>query len=209
VNLRVDLRIDDAFIPDMNQRLTVYRRFAAVRSDAELDRLMDEVRDRYGNPPASVLNLAEYAAIRLMADRIGIESIDREGQLVVLKFRPEAKLDPQWLLRVVQERGDIALVPPATLKLDMRTAPAAPRRPAPVAAAAPKVLGGKAKVKSKADQVAAGSWWTARATAGEVTSGFSRDEILRPATEDPRAEGGVFTRVSGLLRELSAGGLLR
>ena len=30
VNLRVDLRIDDEFIPDMNQRLTVYRRFAAV-----------------------------------------------------------------------------------------------------------------------------------------------------------------------------------
>jgi transcription-repair coupling factor (superfamily II helicase) len=209
VNLRVDLRIDDEFIPDMNQRLTVYRRFAAVRSDAELDRLMDEVRDRYGNPPASVLNLAEYAAIRLMADRIGIESIDREGQLVVLKFRPEAKLDPQWLLRVVQERGDVTLVPPATVKLDLRTASATPRRPAPVPAAAPKVLGTKAKVKSKADQVAAGSWWTARATAGEVTGGFSRDEILRPAKEDPRAEGGVFTRVSGLLRELSAGGLLR
>jgi transcription-repair coupling factor (superfamily II helicase) len=30
VNLRVDLRIEDAYIPDMNQRLTVYRRMAAV-----------------------------------------------------------------------------------------------------------------------------------------------------------------------------------
>ena len=68
---------------------------------------MDEVRDRYGTPPDSVLNLAEYAAIRLMADRIGVESIDREGQTVVLKFRPDAKLDPQWLFRVVQERGDV------------------------------------------------------------------------------------------------------
>ena len=203
VNLRVDLRIDDEFIPDMNQRLTVYRRFAAVRNDAELDRLMDEVRDRYGNPPASVLNLAEYAAIRLMADRLGIESIDREAQIVVIRFRPEAKLDPQWLFRVVQERGDTTLVPPATLKLDMRTAPAAPRRaPAP----APPARG---KSKGKTDQVAAGSWWTARATAGQVTSGFSRDEILRPAKEDPRAEGGVFTRVAALLRELSAGVSLR
>ena len=144
VNLRVDLRIDDEFIPDMNQRLTVYRRFAAVRNDAELDRLMDEVRDRYGNPPASVLNLAEYAAIRLMADRLGIESIDREAQIVVLKFRPEAKLDPQWLFRVVQERGDTTLVPPATLKLDLRAVPAAPRR-APVPAAPAK---GKSKGKT-------------------------------------------------------------
>ena len=120
VNLRVDLRIDEGFIPDMNQRLTVYRRFAAVRNESELDRLMDEVRDRYGMPPDSVLNLAEYASIRLMADRIGLESVDREAQTVVLKFRPDAKLDPQWLFRVVQERGDVVLVPPGTLKLDLR-----------------------------------------------------------------------------------------
>src|SRR6185503_13387743 len=116
------------------------RRFAAVRSDAELDRLMDEVRDRYGAPPASVLNLAEYAAIRLMADRLGIESIDREAQVVVLKFRPEAKLDPQWLFRVVQERGDTTLVPPATLKLDLRSAPVAPK-PAPQPQPAPPEKG--------------------------------------------------------------------
>ena len=67
----------------------------------------------------------------------------------------------------------------------------------------------KGKSKGKTDPVAAGSWWTARATAGQVTGGFSRDEILRPAKEDPRSEGGVFTRVSALLRELSAGVSLR
>ena len=55
----------------------------------------------------------------------------------------------------------------------------------------------------------AASWWTARATAGEVTSGFTKDEILRPAKEDPRAEGGVFSRVSGLLRDLSEGVQIR
>jgi transcription-repair coupling factor (superfamily II helicase) len=200
VNLRVDLRIDESYVPDMNQRLTVYRRMAAVRSDTELDRLMDEVRDRYGVPPDSVLNLAEYASIRLMAARIGLESLDREAQIVVLKFRPDAKLDPQWLFRVVQERADVVMVPPASLKLDLR-ATSTPRRPA--------VSSGASKPRSKQDPVAAGSWWTARARAGEVTAGFSRDEILRPAREDPRAEGGVFTRVAGLLRELSAGGVTR
>jgi transcription-repair coupling factor (superfamily II helicase) len=199
VNLRVDLRIDDGFIPDMNQRLTVYRRFAAVRNESELDRLMDEVRDRYGMPPDSVLNLAEYASIRLMADRIGLESVDREAQTVVLKFRPDAKLDPQWLFRVVQERGDVVLVPPGTLKLDLRAQTA--RRPRPGVLSPGRSKG--------ADLAAAGSWWTARARAGEVTAGFTRDEIMRPAKEDPRAEGGVFTRVAGLLRELSAGGVMR
>jgi transcription-repair coupling factor (superfamily II helicase) len=183
VNLRVDLRIDETYIPDMNQRLTVYRRMAGVRSEDELRRVIEETRDRYGPPPASIENLAEYAFVRLLADRIGIESIDREGQLVVLKFRPEAKLDPAWLFQLVQERKDIQLTPPATLRLDMRIAPSG------------RGLTGPAKSPQR-------SWWTARATAGEVTAGFTRDEILRPAKEDPRAEGGVFSRVSGLLRDL-------
>ncbi len=206
VNLRVDLKIEDSYIPDMNQRLTVYRRMAAVRRDDELNRVMDEVRDRYGAPPDSVLNLAEYASIRLLADQIGLESLDREGQLVVLKFRQDAKLDPAWLYRVVQERGDLALVPPASLKLDLRSQPTV-RVPRPSVVS--KSEGQRRLVPKKGgDPVAGGSWWAARAKAGEVTSGFTRAEIMRPAKEDPRSEGGLFARVGGLLRELSAGSSL-
>jgi transcription-repair coupling factor (superfamily II helicase) len=193
VNLRVDLRIDETYIPDMNQRLTVYRRMAGVRTEEELRKVIEEVRDRYGPPPPSIENLAEYAFIRLMADRIGIESIDREAHLVVLKFRPEARLDPTWLFKIVQERKDLQLTPPATLRLDMRVTDSGPRA-------------GRTSRKSTGTGP---SWWTARATAGEVTSGFSKDEILKPAKEDPRAEGGVFSRVSSLLRDLSEGVRIR
>jgi hypothetical protein len=47
------------------------------------------------------------------------------------------------------------------------------------------------------------AWWTARATAGEVKPGFSKAEILKPATEDPRAPDGVLHRVTGLLLALA------
>ena len=196
VNLRVDLRVDESYIPDVNQRLTVYRRIAAVRNDADLNKIMDEVRDRYGPPPDSVLNLAEYAAIRLMADRLRVETLDRDGHLVVLKFRADAKLDPAWLFRVIQSRGDVVLLPPATLKLDLKGPEKKVGAPPPP---------GK-KPRKGGDPVAGGSWWAARAKAGEVTSGFTRDEIMRPAKEDPRGEGGVFVRVSDLLRQLSDSG---
>jgi transcription-repair coupling factor (superfamily II helicase) len=208
VNLRVDLRIDDQYIPDMNQRLTVYRRMAGVRSDDELQKLVLEVRDRYGPPPESVQNLAEYAAIRVLADRIGLESLDREGPAVVLKFRPDAKLDPAWLFRIVQERGDLTLIPPATLKLDLKKAPSAERKPLPQrpAAGRPEPMPPPRGRRKGSDPVAGGSWWAARAQAGEVTAGFTKDEIMRPAVaENPRADDGVFVRVSGLLRELSGG----
>jgi transcription-repair coupling factor (superfamily II helicase) len=195
VNLRVDLRIDESYVPDMNQRLTVYRRMAAVRSEAELGKLLDEVRDRYGAPPASILNLAEYASIRLLADSLRLESVDREGQLVVLKFRSDAKLDPTWLLRVVQSRGDVVLQPPATLKVDLR-APIGTKG-LPAGARSPKVGTRAGATKS---------WWTARATAGQVAPGFTKEEILKPAKEDPRGQDGVFARIGELLRELSSGG---
>ena len=206
VNLHVDLRVDDTYIPDMNQRLTVYRRMAAVRTDAELDRLMDEVRDRYGAPPESVLNLAEYASIRILADRIRIESLDREGQTVVLKFRSDAKLDPAWLFRIVQQRGDVVLLPPATLKLDLK---APEKKPDPAIGVRPQSAGPVKRAANRrgapigvrprkgADPVAGGSWWAARAKGGEVAPGFTKDEIMRPAKQDPRAEGGLFTRLGG------------
>src|SRR5687768_1088901 len=113
VNLRVDLKVEDDYIPDMNQRLMVYRKVAAVRSEPELASILDEVRDRYGAPPDSVLNLAEYGRIRILADRLGVESIDREGRLVVLRFRAQAKVDPMRLIKVVHDQPGATLVPPA------------------------------------------------------------------------------------------------
>ena len=201
VNLRVDLRIDEVYIPDMNQRLTVYRRMAGARSEAELERTLAEVKDRYGTPPVSIENLADYALIRLLADRVGIESIDREAHVVVLKFRAEAKLDPQWLLRVLRDRQDLQLSPPATLKLDLKGQ--ITRLPAQAPAGAARTA------KPRRGAAGPASWWTTRAKAGEVTGGFSKEEILRQAPDDPRAEGGVFVRVTELLRELSEGVGLR
>src|SRR5262245_62723515 len=88
VNLRVDLRIDDSYVPDMNQRLMIYRKVAAARSDTELDEILSELRDRYGPLPETVRHLEQYGRIRILADRLGVESIDREGQTVVIKVRP-------------------------------------------------------------------------------------------------------------------------
>ena len=74
VNLRVDLQIDESYVPDMNQRLMLYRKVAAAQA-----RRGDRPRARGGGGPLrpaadSVLNLADYGRIRVMADRLGIDS---------------------------------------------------------------------------------------------------------------------------------------
>jgi transcription-repair coupling factor (superfamily II helicase) len=205
VNLRVDLKIDDAYIPDMNQRLMVYRNIAAARTEPELAGVLDELRDRYGAPPASVLNLAEYGRIRILADRLGVETIDREGRLVVIRFRPQARLDPVRMVKLVSEWPGATLVPPVSVKLDLEAPLEKPKPagkappPPPGKPASPWVRDGK-RLRPAVDQ--GSSWWTARATAGEVTAGFTKEEMQRKPEVDPRAEGGMFSRLEGLLRAL-------
>src|SRR5262245_34897168 len=200
VNLKVDLRVDDSYVPDMNQRLMLYRKVAAARNEAEIDRVLEEAADRYGPAPDSVLNLADYGRIRVMADRLGLETIDREGRLVVLKFRPQAKVDPVRLVSLVRQRPEVTLVPPAGLKLNLdaigRTPAAGVAKPSG-APAPPARARGRASLKGHAP-----SWWVARARESEVKPGFSKAELTRPAAEDPRASGGIFEQVGGLLSDL-------
>jgi transcription-repair coupling factor (superfamily II helicase) len=196
VNLRVDLKIEEDYIQDMNQRLMVYRKVASARTRPELDATLEGIRDRYGPPPSSVLNLAEYGRVRILADAIDVESIDREGRMVVIRFRPNAGLDPMRLVKVVGGWPGATLVPPVSVKLDVE----APPPSAPVSASK-----GPAKKLKRGDDTT-GSWWTARATAGEVRPGFSKDQILRRPESDPRAEGGMFSRLVGLLTALGPEG---
>ena len=148
VNLGIDIKIEDDYVPDMAQRLVVYRKVAAARSETELSDVLAEVRDRYGPLPDSVRNLAEYGRIRVMADKLGLESIDRQGQMVVLKFRENAQKashapDPVRVMKLLQQRRDVQLLPPATLKLNLavRRGPAA-RGPGPAGRPGPARPGG-------------------------------------------------------------------
>ncbi len=187
VNLGVDLRIDESYVQDMNQRLMLYRKVAAARKEDDIDRILDEAADRYGPLPDSVLNLADYGRIRVMADRLDIDAIDRDGRTVVLKFRPQARVDPVRLVSLVRRRPDLTLVPPAALRLNLDSVQ--PSTPAPR----------KTKGSSRG---AAPSWWTSRARETEIKPGFTKQEILKPARDNPRAAGGVFERVGGILSEL-------
>ena len=195
VNLRIDLKIDPGYIPDMNQRLMVYRNVASARTEQELTAVLDELRDRYGAPPDSVLNLAEFGRIRIKADRLDVESVDRDGRLVVIKFRSNARIDGVRLVKVIGGWPGAVLVPPVSVKLDLE-APLATKASvqAPVQGRGP---GGKGRAAPPEP-----SWWTARATAGEVKSGFTKEEVLRKPDIDPRAEGGMFSRLMSLFEAL-------
>ena len=173
VNLGVDLRIDEKYVTDTNQRLALYRRVAGARDEDRLTTVLEEVADRYGPVPPSVLRLAEYGRIRILADQLGIESADREGHHLVIRFGDRARVAPERLVAFVQAQPAVKLTPPAVLRVDLdalNRSAGAPARRSPVAAPA--------------------SWWTA--PAGAARRGADRLE----------QGGDLLPQVGALLDEL-------
>jgi len=68
---------------EIARRCSAYRRIACEHSMDELERLLAELRDRYGPPSVSILNLAEFARLRILADGLGLESVERDGRVVM------------------------------------------------------------------------------------------------------------------------------
>ncbi len=122
LNLGVDTRIPDDYIADMSQRLRTYKRIASARSDGELNRISDEVADRYGRLPRPVENLFSFARVRREAERLGVISIDRLGETLAIKLGEKARVEPDSLLGFLAETRSANFSPTGVLKVKLDAA---------------------------------------------------------------------------------------
>jgi transcription-repair coupling factor (superfamily II helicase) len=120
LNLGIDIRIPAEYIKEENQRLRMYKRMAGVESDAQLKDVGEELTDRYGEPPAAVRNLLEYARLKLACQRLGVAAIDRRRDQVTIRFTQEAVVDPEKLARFVAGEPRAQFSPAGVLKFSLK-----------------------------------------------------------------------------------------
>lgn len=106
-DLNVTANVDKNYVSRGEERMDLYRRMAAVRSQEDADDLLDEIVDRYGEPPKGVLNLIDIALLRAQAREVGIKDIRQKSgdvlfTLANLNFEAVGALcaDPDYKLRV-------------------------------------------------------------------------------------------------------------
>ena len=83
-DLNVTANVDKDYVARGEERMDLYRRMAAIRSQQDADDLLDEVIDRYGEPPKGVLNLIDIALLRADAKICGITDIKQKASDVLL-----------------------------------------------------------------------------------------------------------------------------
>ncbi len=120
-DLTISANIPDRYVSSNEQRMDLYRRIAAIRTEADAADLLDELLDRYGEPPKPVYALLDVALLRANAVRAGVSEIVQRGnslRMVIADFKPEALAaicsSPKYRQRLKLAAGD---VPALTLAL--------------------------------------------------------------------------------------------
>ena len=120
LNLGLNIRIPAEYIPEENQRLRMYKRVAGVETENQLTDVSSELQDRYGEPPRAVRNLLDYAALKLLCIRVGVNAIERKRDSVTFKFRQNASVDPEQLARFVSAQKGAQFTPDGMLKFVLK-----------------------------------------------------------------------------------------
>ena len=81
-DLAVTANIDKSYVSNGEQRMDLYRRMAAIRTEEDSEELLDEIVDRFGEPPKGVLNLVAIALLRAKAAACGITDMTQKGNEV-------------------------------------------------------------------------------------------------------------------------------
>jgi len=106
INLRIPALIPDDYLPDVHNRLMLYKRIASVRSKDALKELQVEMIDRFGLLPEPAKNLVRQTELRLRAEALGITKIDAGKDWARLEFGSSTPVDPLILVKKVQQSPD-------------------------------------------------------------------------------------------------------
>jgi transcription-repair coupling factor (superfamily II helicase) len=104
--------IPESYVPDLQLRLTLYRRLSTVETDAEIDAFGAEMVDRFGPLPDAAGQLLKIMAIKVLCRRANVEKVEAGPKGIIVSFRDNAFANPAGLISYIAEQGSFAKVRP-------------------------------------------------------------------------------------------------
>ena len=112
IRLPIPARLPEAYVASVNQRLVLYKRLASCHDDAEVDRVRDEILDRFGPLPVEAANLLRVIRLKVLARELGVLAIDAAGGEIILTAAESTRIDPQRLVNLLtQANGGLRVSP--------------------------------------------------------------------------------------------------
>lgn len=111
ISLNLPALIPDDYLPDIQQRLIMYKRISSAANEGELKELQVEMIDRFGLLPAPLKTLFRQTRLRQRAERLGISRLEAGPERGRIIFGADPQVDPMTLVELIQRQ-------PGKYKLD-------------------------------------------------------------------------------------------
>jgi transcription-repair coupling factor (superfamily II helicase) len=107
VNMHLPALIPDDYLPDVNMRLTLYKRLSNCQTEEQLHELQVEMIDRFGLLPEPVKTLFQLAELRQQGERLGLKKIEAGPTSGRLQFTAKTAVEPITIVTMVQKNPSI------------------------------------------------------------------------------------------------------
>lgn len=108
IDLNVDAYIPESYIPNEYQKLDIYKRIAAIENEEEMEDMLEELIDRFGDIPKKVHQLLKIANLKAMAHKVYVTAVEQKGEQYIFTMYEKAKVNPAKIPSMLESyRGNL------------------------------------------------------------------------------------------------------
>ena len=120
IDLRITALIPENYVENPDLRLGLYRRIASAKNTGTLDELLEELRDRFGEPPDPVIRLVEIMDLKITAKQLGISRIQNRSGRIRIYFATGTAVSPEKILEQHKNSDEfLKFFPDNSIELDL------------------------------------------------------------------------------------------
>ena len=108
LDLNVDAFIPASYIPNEYQKLDIYKRIASIENEEEMDDMLEELIDRFGDVPRKVQQLLSIALLKALAHSAYVTAVEQKGERIKFVMYEHAEVNVEKIPELVQKyKGDL------------------------------------------------------------------------------------------------------
>ncbi len=112
INLRLAAFFPSDYLPDISERLSIYRKMSEAEGEETISELESEIRDRFGTPPEEVLNLLGLMTIKIYLKRLHVTKMNSGPKKTSIQFADTTPASPDKLVKLVQKNPKLYQLTP-------------------------------------------------------------------------------------------------
>jgi transcription-repair coupling factor (superfamily II helicase) len=118
INLHAPALLPDDYCGDVHLRLSFYKKLATAKNAEQVDRLLEEIVDRFGKLPAQAQTLIDVHRLRVLAKPYGVVKVDAAPGVITITFQKNPPIDPMKIIHLIQKNKHIKLAGNEKLRIE-------------------------------------------------------------------------------------------